>query len=59
MATAILIDGDFYLRRARGLMGNQPADRAASDLHRMCLLHLKQSDGSRDLYRIFFTIARR
>ncbi len=54
MATAILIDGDFYLRRVRFLSGRQPAVKAAAGLHRMCLAHLKQSDAQHDLYRIFF-----
>jgi uncharacterized LabA/DUF88 family protein len=54
MATAILIDGDFFIRRARFLVGKQPAKRAATDLHWMCREHLKQSERKRDLYRIFF-----
>lgn len=54
MPTAILIDGDFFIRRYRFLRGNQPAQRVANDLHRMCLQHLEQSDGMRELYRIFF-----
>jgi len=54
MPTAILIDGDFYLRRVRYLNGKQPAVKAATILHRMCLTHLKQADGQHDLYRIFF-----
>ncbi|HEY3761846.1 MAG TPA: NYN domain-containing protein [Verrucomicrobiae bacterium] len=57
MATAILIDGDFFIRRYRYLLGNQQFAKVAGDLHRMCLEHLKQTDGRkirRDLYRIFF-----
>jgi uncharacterized LabA/DUF88 family protein len=54
MATAILIDGDFFIRRYRFLFGNQPAEKVAKDLHRMCLEHLKQPDRTRELYRIFF-----
>jgi uncharacterized LabA/DUF88 family protein len=54
MATAILIDGDFFIRRYRFLIGNQRAQKVANDLHRMCREHLKQSDGKRELYRIFF-----
>jgi uncharacterized LabA/DUF88 family protein len=54
MATAILIDGDFYLRRVRYLLGNEPADKTAAALHRMSLAHLRQSDYQHDLYRIFF-----
>ena len=54
MATAVLVDGDFYLRRYRTLMGNQPPDRAAKDLHKMCLDHLRQGEQRRELFRIFF-----
>jgi uncharacterized LabA/DUF88 family protein len=54
MPTAILIDGDFFIRRYRFLFGNQRAQKVAGDLHRMCLEHLKQADGKRELYRIFF-----
>ncbi len=54
MATAILIDGDFFIRRYRYLFGNQLAERVAKDLHKMCLEHLRQTDGTRQLYRIFF-----
>lgn len=57
MATAILIDGDFFIRRYRYLIGDQRSTQVAGDLHRMCLEHLKQTDGRkirRDLYRIFF-----
>ncbi len=54
MATAILIDGDFYIRRVRFLTGQQPAVKAAAALHRMCLGHLKQAESQHDLYRIFF-----
>jgi uncharacterized LabA/DUF88 family protein len=52
--TAILIDGDFFIRRYRSLRGPQPAQEVAKELHRMCLKHLEQSDGKRELYRIFF-----
>jgi uncharacterized LabA/DUF88 family protein len=54
MATAILIDGDFFLRRFRFLAGKQSAKKVAADLHWMCREHLKQPDGKRELYRIFF-----
>lgn len=54
MPTAILIDGDFFIRRYRLLVGKHPADKVASDLHKMCLRHLDQPDGKRQLYRIFF-----
>lgn len=56
MASAILVDGDFFLRRYRYLRGSQGSAQVAADLHRMCLEHLRQTDGRtrRDLYRIFF-----
>jgi uncharacterized LabA/DUF88 family protein len=54
MATAILIDGDFFIRRFRFLAGKQSAKKVATDLHWMCREHLKQPDRKRDLYRIFF-----
>jgi uncharacterized LabA/DUF88 family protein len=54
MATAILIDGDFFIRRARFLVGKQTAQKAAENLHWMCREHLKQPEGKHDLYRIFF-----
>jgi uncharacterized LabA/DUF88 family protein len=54
MATAVLIDGDFFIRRYRFLVGNQSAQKVATDLHWMCREHLKQADGKRALYRIFF-----
>ncbi|RME96334.1 MAG: NYN domain-containing protein [Verrucomicrobia bacterium] len=54
MATAILVDGGFFIRRYRALRGKQTAAKVAEDLHRMCLDHLRQRNGRRELYRIFF-----
>jgi uncharacterized LabA/DUF88 family protein len=54
MATAILIDGDFFIRRLRFLVGKQTAQKAASDLHWMCREHLRQNERKRELYPIFF-----
>ena len=54
MPTAILIDGDFFIRRVRFLVGKQSAQKAAENLHWMCREHLKQPERKRDLYRIFF-----
>lgn len=64
MPTAILVDGDFFLRRYEVIYGRNGADRTASDLHKMCLAHLaerRNNDRSdvppgprRELYRIFF-----
>ena len=54
MATAILIDGDFFIRRVRFLVGKQTAQKTAENLHRMCREHLKRPERKHDLYRIFF-----
>jgi len=64
MPTALLIDGDFFLKRYRYLRGNNPPDKVASDLQWLCYEHLKprqrqrSSDNKRSrkrsLYRIFF-----
>jgi uncharacterized LabA/DUF88 family protein len=56
MPTAILVDGGFFLRCYQHLKGNCSPSVAASDLHRMCLEHLRQKDAQskRKLYRIFF-----
>lgn len=58
MATAVLIDGAFFLRRypksygAYGPNGHS-AEKVAKDLVKMARDHLKQWDGDRRLYRIF------
>lgn len=54
MATAILIDGDFFLRRYRAIHGKQSPQDVADGMHRVCLDHLNQSGQRRNLYRIFF-----
>lgn len=56
MPTAILVDGDFYLRRYRFLRGRATPDVVAKNLHWMARQHLKQDHGrdDRTLYRIFF-----
>jgi uncharacterized LabA/DUF88 family protein len=54
MATAILVDGGFFLTRYRALRGNAYPDRVAKDLHWMCRRHLRQDGKVRRLYRIFF-----
>ncbi|MFW9610072.1 MAG: NYN domain-containing protein [Aquaspirillum sp.] len=57
MATAILIDGAFFLHRYRALMTestqHNPED-VASMMMRWALSHLNQNDERRDLYRIFY-----
>jgi uncharacterized LabA/DUF88 family protein len=54
MPTAILIDGDFFLKRYRLIYGAMTPRQIAQGMHRMCLEHLNQKDEKRDLYRIFF-----
>ncbi len=54
MPTAILIDGDFFIRRYRTLRDKQTPDEVAKGLHKMCLSHLRQQNTTRKLYRIFF-----
>lgn len=51
---AILVDGGFYLKRAKHLWGKKtPADRAR-ELNEYCLRHLKEKGIRHDLYRIFY-----
>jgi len=50
--TAILIDGDYYIRRARSLFGQKDAKDRAKELENYCSLHIK--DGKRHLYRVFY-----
>jgi uncharacterized LabA/DUF88 family protein len=57
VATAILIDGGFFLYRHYALRGSSPPKTVASDVHWMCRQHLQHDlkhDRSRKLYRIFF-----
>jgi len=56
MPTAILVDGDFFLRRYRVIFGAQTDPAAvAKQLHGMCIQHLQgKNREKRDLYRIFF-----
>jgi uncharacterized LabA/DUF88 family protein len=60
MATAILVDGGFYIKRYRSLY-TSPSDhtplKVAKSLHEICRRHLMQKDNpeqARDLYRIFY-----
>lgn len=54
--TAILVDGGFFLRRARRIYGEQRPRELAEKLHQCCLNHLYNRHGDRTahLYRIFF-----
>jgi len=68
MPTALLIDGDFFLKRYRYLHGRNYPNKVASDLRWMCNEHLKSPQKrrskndkrnskqlkTRSLYRIFF-----
>lgn len=58
MPTAVLIDGDFFLRRYRKVYKNQKPIVVAKKLHEMCLKHVeKQGEKKsrhRSLYRIFY-----
>lgn len=55
---AILVDGGFYIRRAKKLWGDRSACESADILHRYCTFHLNHAEGGeqiRDrLYRIFY-----
>lgn len=58
--TAILVDGNYYLHRAKRLCGAKPAKARADELHDYCLRHItshrerKLENGKRSLYRIFY-----
>lgn len=56
VTTAILVDGGFFLKRARRLYGECTPQDLACVLHRNCLAHLNDKEGKRasSLYRIFF-----
>lgn len=56
MATAILVDGGFYRKRAAAIWGLKTAKDRADELIAYCRLHLSDRDGkrSRELYRIFY-----
>lgn len=40
MKAAILIDGGFFIKRYRSLIGNNPPAKVAKDLHEMCLQYV-------------------
>ena len=50
MVTAIMVDGAFYLRRAKILFGTKSPQESADELITYCRRHLKD----KQLYRIFF-----
>lgn len=59
---AILVDGDYYLRRARKFWGERPPKERADEMHKYCMRHLCRREWRNniqtwvrdDLYRIFF-----
>ncbi len=55
---AILVDGEFYLKRAKYLWGEKSPSERADELVAYCNRHLKDHEGEHDvynrLYRIFF-----
>lgn len=57
--TAVLIDGDFFLKRARRLWGDASPEKRASECHAYALRHIFAKRkmaleyGDRSLYRIF------
>jgi len=58
MPTAVLVDGDFFLRRYRDQCGEHSPEQVARNLHELCLRHLDQLNQKNvdrhSLYRIFF-----
>ena len=58
--TAVLIDGNFFLKRARRLWGDTSPEKRASECHAYALRHISAKRkmtleyGDRSLYRIFF-----
>ncbi len=59
MKTAILIDGGFFIKRYRSLIGNHLPAKVAKDLHEICLQHVNtkfsgNNNISNTLYRILF-----
>lgn len=55
VVTAVLVDSEFFLRRARRIFGSMPPAEAARKLHSLALAHLNDAKGRRiaRLYRIF------
>lgn len=40
---AILVDGGFYLKRAKHMRGQASPEERADELHRYCMSHLHQA----------------
>ncbi len=52
--TAILVDGGFYLKRAKALWGEKTPEDRANELIEYCHRHLKDGHRNNELYRIFY-----
>ncbi len=55
--TAILVDGAFYLKRAKFLFGEKSPAERADELYMYCTRHIhgkNKTDSDKELYRIFF-----
>lgn len=52
--TAILVDGAFYRKRSRSLLGHKTPKDRADELVAYCLSHLRDKYEQRYLYRIFY-----
>ena len=53
METAILVDGAFYLKRAKALFGDKSPEERATELDDYCRRHIAKY-GDRHLYRVFY-----
>lgn len=47
---AVLVDGEFYLKRARYLWGDKSPCERADELSSYCNRHLKEYNGTQDIY---------
>ena len=54
VTTAILVDGGFFLKRAKTLWGDASPETRAKQLFTYCIEHLKSKNEYRRLYRIFY-----
>ncbi|WP_315524017.1 NYN domain-containing protein [Pseudoramibacter alactolyticus] len=54
ITTAILVDGDFYLKRSRKVFGNRSPEDRAKELYNYCTRHLTENHRRHKLYRIFY-----
>ena len=52
--TAILIDGAFYRKRSKSLLGNKSPEERATEIENYCYRHLRDKYEQRYLYRIFY-----